>query len=174
VLTAEVSESHQPIVFETGHGGVRAAEHDGLMANPRVWVSTTKRDVALGPDGPGAHWEEVGTIDTIQEKDLWRNVQVHLGLQTSAPRLTGFYLHGMASSRWVVGARDQDVHEPFWLAIDPFGDGGDTSSLSHKRHWVRWRAAPLSRTPVSSNEQSHSVSASRKRSTAYSTPSARS
>jgi hypothetical protein len=93
------------------------------MANPKVWVSTTTRDVALGPGGPGPHWEEVGTIDTIREKDLWRNVQVHLGQRASAPRLSGFYLHGVASSPWIVGARDEDVHEPFWLAIDPFGDG---------------------------------------------------
>jgi hypothetical protein len=73
---------------------------------------------------PGSHWEEVGTIDTAQEMDLWKNVQVQLGLRASAPRISGFYLHGVASSQWVVGASDAvDEGTPFWLAIDPFGDG---------------------------------------------------
>jgi hypothetical protein len=93
------------------------------MANPRVWVSTTARDVALEPDGPGSHWQEVGTVNTTYEKDLWNNVQVHLGLRASTPRLTGFYLDGTANSPWVASAREQDADDPFWLAIDPYGDG---------------------------------------------------
>ncbi|MDM3975978.1 hypothetical protein QRB36_17565 [Mycobacterium marseillense] len=93
------------------------------MAKPKVWVSTTAQNVALGAGGPGSHWEEVGTIDTVQERDLWKNVQVHLGLRASAPHLTGFYLHGMANSPWVVDSRDRKDQGPFWLAIDPFGDG---------------------------------------------------
>jgi hypothetical protein len=93
------------------------------MVNPRVWASTTTRDVALGPDGPGAQWQEVGTINTTYEKDLWNNVQIHLGLRRSAPRLSGFYLDGAASSPWVANARKHDVVDPFWLAIDPYGDG---------------------------------------------------
>lgn len=66
----------------------------GAMVNPRVWVSTTARDVDLGPDGPGSHWQEVGTINTTFEEVLWKNVQVHLGLRRSAPRLNDFYLDG--------------------------------------------------------------------------------
>jgi hypothetical protein len=101
----------------------------------------------------------VGTIDTIQGTDLWRNVQVHLGLRASAPRLTGFYLHGRARSRWVVGARGLDDHERFWLSIDPFGDG--------KRYFVTVEQAslgtlarrPTEPTPVLPNGRSHLASA---------------
>jgi hypothetical protein len=46
------------------------------------------------------------------------------GSALSAPRISGFYLHGVAGSQWVVGASDpNDNGNPFWLAIDPFGDG---------------------------------------------------
>jgi hypothetical protein len=93
------------------------------VSTPKVWISATGRDVALGSDGPGMHWHEVGTINTTHETDLWKNVQVHLGLRASAPRLTGFYLAGRKDDPWVVQARGEEVDSPFWLAIDPFGDG---------------------------------------------------
>lgn len=93
------------------------------MTTPKVWVSITSRDVVLGPDGPGADWVEVGTINTTYEKDLWNNVQVYLGLRRSAPRLTGFYLDGDQDSPWVVETLEREDDIPFWLAIDPYGDG---------------------------------------------------
>ncbi|TFV60228.1 hypothetical protein E4P42_04585 [Mycobacterium sp. PS03-16] len=93
------------------------------MANPRVWISTTARDVAVGPDGPGSHWQEVGSINTTYEKTLWDNVKVLIGLRPSAPRLTDFYLDGDANNPWVVGVQHHDRKDPFWLAIDPYGDG---------------------------------------------------
>jgi hypothetical protein len=95
----------------------------GVMTTPKVWVSTTTRDAALGSDGPGAHWQEVGTINTTYEKDLWNNVQVHLGLRTSSPRLSGFYVDGNADSPWGARSRENDECSHFWLAIDPYGDG---------------------------------------------------
>ena len=93
------------------------------MTTPRVWIATTTRDIALGPDGPGVHWQEVGTINTTYETDLWNNVKVHLGLRASAPHLTGFYLDGNKDSPWVASTRERDADAPFWLAIDPYGDG---------------------------------------------------
>ncbi len=93
------------------------------MTTPKVWVSTTVRDVALGAGGPGPHWQQVGTINTTYEKDLWRNVQVFLGLRTSAPRITRFYLDGNEDSPCVAKARERENGTPFWLAIDPYGDG---------------------------------------------------
>ncbi|WP_156425218.1 hypothetical protein [Mycobacterium sp. GA-1285] len=93
------------------------------MTTPKVWISTTTRDVVLGSASPGSHWQEVGTINTTYEKDLWNNVQVYLGLRRSAPRLNGFYVDGHEDSPWVVEVRKRKDTSPFWLAIDPYGDG---------------------------------------------------
>lgn len=93
------------------------------MARPTVWVSTTTRDVALGANGPGEQWTHVGTINPQHEKELWRLVQVHLGIKPNAPLPTAFYLDGLSTSSWVAQAKDRsNPCEPFWLAIDPLGD----------------------------------------------------
>nr|QGW61223.1 hypothetical protein ICEMyc226_00191 [Mycolicibacterium sp.] len=93
------------------------------MASPKVWVSTTAREAALGGDGPGVHWQHVGSINTTQEKELWSLVQVHLGLKAGAPLPKGFYLDGLSSSPWIAEAKERgSACESFWLAIDPFGD----------------------------------------------------
>lgn len=86
-------------------------------------MSATARDVVLDPSGPGAHWQEVGSVNTTYETDLWNNVKVHLGLKVSAKRLTGFYLDGDENNPWVVRAQIHEGRAPFWLAIDPYGDG---------------------------------------------------
>jgi hypothetical protein len=92
------------------------------MPDPKVWVSTTG-DVAVDADGPGAQWEQVGTIDASQEIDMWKHIQTYIGARRSSPRINGFYLHGTPSSPWVIRARDDaDGVQPFWMAIDPFGD----------------------------------------------------
>jgi hypothetical protein len=93
------------------------------MANPKVWVSATA-NVAVDADGPGPQWEQVGTIDITQESDMWKHIQTHIGARRSSPSINGFYLHGSPSSLWVARARDHaDEVAPFWMAIDPLGDG---------------------------------------------------
>jgi hypothetical protein len=93
------------------------------MAKPQVWISTTSADIYLNVAGPGDQWQSVGTIDTSQERDLWKNIQVLLGRRRSAPRVPGFYLAGDRHSAWVQAARDQPASQPpFWIAVDPFGE----------------------------------------------------
>ncbi|GJJ23925.1 hypothetical protein MTY414_75990 [Mycolicibacterium mageritense] len=73
-------------------------------------------------DTPGSQWEHVGTLDTAQQSDLTKNLQVLLGLRRTAPRLPGFYLSGDPDSAWVQAAKQDSAGQPpFWMAIDPWG-----------------------------------------------------
>lgn len=93
------------------------------MAKPEVWISTTTANVCLDCAEPRDQWQLVGTIDTSQESDLWKTVQVLLGLRQTAPRAPGFYLSGDPTNAWVQAARDEPADQPpFWVAIDPFGE----------------------------------------------------
>jgi hypothetical protein len=80
--------------------------------------------MAIDVDGPGAQWEQVGTIDTAQDDQVRKHIQGQIGLKASIPRIDGFYLHGSPTSPWVVRAHQHagDVGG-FWIAIDPLGDG---------------------------------------------------
>ncbi|MBU8814170.1 MULTISPECIES: hypothetical protein [Mycobacteriaceae] len=73
-------------------------------------------------DTPGSQWEHVGTLDTAQQSDLTKNLQVLLGRRSTAPRLPGFYLSGDPDSAWVQAAKQDSAGQPpFWIAIDPWG-----------------------------------------------------
>lgn len=89
---------------------------------PEVWISTTTSEVTFENDTPGSQWEHVGTLDTAQQSDLTKNLQVLLGLRRTAPRLPGFYLSGDPDSAWVQAAKQDSAGQPpFWMAIDPWG-----------------------------------------------------
>jgi hypothetical protein len=60
------------------------------MGTPAVWISETTSEVSFGSDNPGEQWERVGTIDTMQESDLNKHLQVLLNLRSTAPRISGF------------------------------------------------------------------------------------
>jgi len=92
------------------------------MATPAVWISGTTPEVFFGNDNPGDQWELVGTINTTQESDLNKHIQVLLNMRSTAPRISGFYLSGDPDSAWVQAAKqDPAGQQPFWLAIDPYG-----------------------------------------------------
>jgi hypothetical protein len=98
--------------------------------------------------GPGDHWQHVGTIDTVRERDLWKNVQVFLGLRRSAARNAGFYLQGIATHPWVIGSQEEDAAgQPFWLAIDPFGDGSRYLVTTKPAKSGTWHGDHQSRIP---------------------------
>jgi hypothetical protein len=123
------------------------------MVNPRVWVSTTARDVGLGPDGPGAHWQEVGTINTTHEKALWNNVQVHLGLRRSSPRLSTSTSTVLRAALGLSPLGITTLTNPSGSRSIRTATAAGTLSRSSGHVWGRWRAAPLSRTPVGSTDQ---------------------
>ncbi len=82
----------------------------------------TTSDVSFDGDGPGEHWQRVGTIDTSVETDLATHLQVLLGHRKTAPAIDGFYLKGDPENPWVQAAKqDPAGQQPFWLAIDPWG-----------------------------------------------------
>jgi hypothetical protein len=65
----------------------------------------------------------VGAIDTSHEHEFWKHIQALLGLRTTTPRVSDFYLSGSPDSEWVQAARDEPSNQlPFWIAIDPFGE----------------------------------------------------
>jgi hypothetical protein len=80
--------------------------------------------MAIDSDGPGAQWEQVGTVDTAQDAELRKHIQGQTGLKASTPPIDGFYLLGSRTSSWAVRAHERasDV-DGFWIAIDPLGDG---------------------------------------------------
>ncbi|OBB06861.1 hypothetical protein A5731_12890 [Mycolicibacterium conceptionense] len=89
---------------------------------PEVWISTTTSEVTFDYNTPGSQWEHVGTLDTAQQSDLTKNLQVLLGHRRTAPRLPGFYLSGDPESAWVQAAKqDPTTQSAFWIAIDPWG-----------------------------------------------------
>lgn len=75
------------------------------MTTPMGWISTTAPDLTRGGGRPGPHWQLVGTIEPSQERDLYKHVQVSLGVRASAPPISGFYIHGDPESQWVQDAR---------------------------------------------------------------------
>jgi hypothetical protein len=45
-----------------------------------------------------------------------------LNLHSTSPRTTDFYLSGDSENAWVQSAkRDPSSQQPFWIAIDPYG-----------------------------------------------------
>ncbi|QRZ06029.1 hypothetical protein JN086_23985 [Mycolicibacterium austroafricanum] len=96
--------------------------HDVGMTTPEVWISITSPEVVFAGGNPGEHWQLVGTIDTSQEADLNKHIQVLLNLRSTAPRISGFYLSGDPDSAWIQAAKkDPASREQFWVAIDPWG-----------------------------------------------------
>ncbi|WP_156768059.1 hypothetical protein [Mycobacterium sp. E1386] len=87
------------------------------MTDPQVWVSTTLSEIKFDGAGPGGDWELVGEINTRQETEFYKHIQVLLSVRRSAPRTAEFYLSGDPDSQWVQ-ATDRP---PFWVAIDPYG-----------------------------------------------------
>jgi hypothetical protein len=87
------------------------------MSVPQVWVSTTAPTIQFDDDGPGKHWELVGTIDTTQESAFHKHIQHMLGIKNAPRAAAEFYLDGDPASAWVKSAD----RAPFWIAIDPYG-----------------------------------------------------
>ncbi|WP_133057901.1 hypothetical protein [Mycolicibacterium conceptionense] len=93
------------------------------MTNPTVWISTSTDELIFDAGKPAEPWHYVGTIDTTQESEFFQHIQVQLGRRSTAPRAAEFYLSGDPDSAWVQDAqRDPRGREPFWIAIEPFGD----------------------------------------------------
>lgn len=93
------------------------------MATPTVWISTTSPDVVIHGDNPGDHWQNVGTVDTTQETEFWKQIRRLHGHAGSPESTQGFYLHGDADNPWVDRATTQETKQiPFWVLIAPFGD----------------------------------------------------
>jgi hypothetical protein len=88
------------------------------MTTPQVWVSTTSPLIEYDGQTPGPHWQFAGELSTSDESDFYTYIQVLLGLRGTTRGRPEFYLDGDPDSRWV-RATDR---EPFWVAIDPWGE----------------------------------------------------
>jgi hypothetical protein len=94
-----------------------------VVMTARVWVSSSMTSVTAGADGPGGDWEEIGTIDSSRETELWNQVQTALGYRsTAAPSQLEAYIDGDPDSL-LADYASAGPEELFWLAIDIFGDG---------------------------------------------------
>jgi hypothetical protein len=87
------------------------------MTIPQVWVSTTASEILFDGTSPGDHLQLVGTIDTAEESEFHKHIQVFLELRRSRPSSAEFYLSGDPDHPWVQATE----RPPFWLAIDPWG-----------------------------------------------------
>lgn len=117
------------------------------MVTPEVWVSTTSPDIIFDDEAwPGDHWTHVGTINTTQESEFFKHIQVMLGYRNTAPRSAEFYLSGSPDNEWV----RSDDHPPFWIAIDPWGAMRSTIHGAKPTYFVSTQKAvvtPLTRRP---------------------------
>jgi hypothetical protein len=121
------------------------------MTVPDVWVSTTTPEIVFDDDGrPGDHWQLVGTIDTMQESEFYKHIQVQLGHRNTAPRFAEFYLSGDPDNTWVQTAKN-DAVQPFWVAIDPWGSMRPQIHGAHPTYYVsNQKAAVTSLAPQNS------------------------
>lgn len=93
------------------------------VTNPTVWISTSTFELTFDADKPAAPWHYVGTIDTAQESAFFEHIQVQLGRRNTATQAPELYLSGDPDSTWVQDAKaDPRGRQPFWIAIEPFGD----------------------------------------------------
>lgn len=93
------------------------------VTNPTVWISTSTSELTFDADTPAAPWHYVGTIDTAQESAFFEHIQVQLGRRNTASKPPEFYLSGDPDSSWVRDAKaDPRGRQPFWIAIEPFGN----------------------------------------------------
>ncbi|WP_131811713.1 hypothetical protein [Mycolicibacterium peregrinum] len=123
---------------------------------PEVWISTTTSAVTFENNTPGGQWEHVGTIDTAQESDLTKNLQVLLGRRRTAPRLPGFYLSGDPESPWVQGVKEDSAGQsPFWIAIDPWGTMRASIHGASETYFVSNEMATVTRSLARRTPESH-------------------
>jgi len=94
------------------------AEQDEAVTKPHVWISAISQEIAFDGHAPGEHWSLVGEIDTDQESDFYTYIQVLIGLRRTTRGPAAFYLDGHPDNAWV----QSEKREPFWVAIDPWGD----------------------------------------------------
>ncbi|WP_445160955.1 hypothetical protein ACTXG5_22870 [Mycobacterium sp. Dal123C01] len=116
------------------------------MTIPQVWVSTTTSQIQFDGTGLGDHWQLVGTIDTTEEAEFHKHIQVLLGLRSSRPDAAEFYLSGTPDHPWVQATE----RAPFWLAIDPYGSMRSQIHGARPTYFVsndRATVTPLARRP---------------------------
>jgi hypothetical protein len=98
------------------------------------------------PGRPGGTWEDVGTIDSSREGDLWKVVQTYLGFRsTPRPRTLDFYLDGDPRSPWVQTnqqPRLSDTERGFWMAIDVYSDARQYLVSTRQAHVCHLKRRP--------------------------------
>jgi hypothetical protein len=92
--------------------------HYCFMTTAQVWVSATSPLIEYDGQTPGSHWQLAGELNASDESDFYTYIQVLLGLRSTTRGRPEFYLDGDPGSSWV-RATDR---EPFWVAIDPWGE----------------------------------------------------
>jgi hypothetical protein len=102
------------------------------VTTPQVWVSTTTSEIDYDGQTPGKHWALVGEINASQESDFYTYIQVLLGLRQTARGPAEFYLDGYPDSEWV----HTKAKEPFWVAIDPWGEMRPHIHGAHPTYYV--------------------------------------
>ncbi|KLI04058.1 hypothetical protein A5731_28030 [Mycolicibacterium conceptionense] len=123
---------------------------------PDIWISTTTSEVTFENNTPGRQWQRVGTIDTAQEADLAKHIQVLLNLRGSAPPISGFYVSADPDNVWVRAAqRDPAGQPPFWIAVDPWGRDRPTIVNAAQTYFVSNEMATATRSLARRAPQPH-------------------
>lgn len=87
-----------------------------------VWIHRDpSAPIEAGMGAPGEGWEQVGFIDSMTEHEIVKQVQARLGLNTSRPKVTSFYISADPDAAWL--GDNPNVGSSFALALDPNGDG---------------------------------------------------
>jgi hypothetical protein len=141
------------IALGTDPWSIGAADHDGGMVNPRVWVSTTARDVDLGLMALGrtGRRSAPSTPPTRRpsgrtSRFTWACGDHHHASATSTSTVlrAALGLSPLAITTLTNPSGSRSIHT---------ATAAGTLSRSSGHVWGRWRAAPLSRIPVGSTDQ---------------------